>query len=146
MRHHRLAYHRRRGDKASSRRRYSVYLLYWYLLYWYLLYWYKNTNIDTCGAVTTQAVGEGSHFTCFAGTKVQVLTPEELQSMSPSSRENALLRGKRTEPTEREVTTGRANGTTRRRPRNRKTRSRQQRLIAGAHKAWRQLSAKRCVH
>ena len=50
---------------ASTR---SVYLLYWYSVY--LLYWYRSTNAD----VTQAAPPQGTQFTCFTGTEVQMLT------------------------------------------------------------------------
>jgi hypothetical protein len=48
--------------------RYSVYLLYWYSVY--LLYWYKSTNTDAAAVRRLP----GTSFTCFTGTKVQILT------------------------------------------------------------------------
>jgi hypothetical protein len=50
----------------SQLRRYSV----------YLLYWYKSTNSDAAAAVAFLPNGAflASEFTCFAGTKVQILT------------------------------------------------------------------------
>ena len=62
----------------------------------YLLYWYKGTNADGYGAGGSRqelASSSTSHsmaflswgtqfttqFTCFTGTKVQILTAEELQ-------------------------------------------------------------------
>ena len=59
----------------------------------YLLYWYKSTNTDTRGAPDSRPLSPtkasarsrarlawrdggrpGTHFTCFTGTKVQILT------------------------------------------------------------------------
>ena len=49
----------------------------------YLLYWYKSTNTDVpdderagflCARAADDAHAAGTPFTCFAGTKVQILT------------------------------------------------------------------------
>ena len=54
----------------------------------YLLYQYKSTDTDTCGALQEAYTMEGvrvdhtagTQFTCFTGTKLQILTAEALQS------------------------------------------------------------------
>jgi hypothetical protein len=58
-----------RGDaahNAAASNRYSV----------YLLCWYKSTHTDACGGTrrTMLPPVTGTQFTCFTGTKVQILT------------------------------------------------------------------------
>jgi hypothetical protein len=53
------------GRGTRERERYSV----------YLLYWYKSTGAD---AYLSRASGRGAQFSCFTGTKVQVLTLKAL--------------------------------------------------------------------
>jgi hypothetical protein len=46
----------------------------------FLLYWYKSTNTDTCGDLSRALPGTAkkrtskAQFTCFTGTKVEILT------------------------------------------------------------------------
>ena len=57
--------------------RYSVYLLYWYCrCSVYLLYRYNSTNTDAEGAFSVRRL-PGTQFTCFTGTKVQILTQKD---------------------------------------------------------------------
>jgi hypothetical protein len=39
-----------------------------------LLYWYQSTNISALGEAIKVTAPLGTHFTCFTGTKVQILT------------------------------------------------------------------------
>jgi hypothetical protein len=50
----------------------------------YLLYWYKRTNTGTARRVTGGAADRGvRNFTCFTGTKVQILTLRAASQMAP---------------------------------------------------------------
>jgi hypothetical protein len=51
-------------DAAAAPRRYSL----------YLLYWYKSANTDAAAAQDALIVSIKDQFTCFTGTKVQILT------------------------------------------------------------------------
>ena len=99
------------GELSSTApARYSVYLLYWYkstntevlprsrrqslaapqgrarqgeqqVYSFYLLYWYKSANTDATG----ERLSAGTQFTCFASTKVQILTQQARSSSGGSA-------------------------------------------------------------
>jgi hypothetical protein len=49
----------------------------------YLLYWYKSTNTDAAARRRLPRTFNcgGTQFTCFTGTKVQILTQQALQAL-----------------------------------------------------------------
>ena len=62
--------------------RYSVYLL---------LYWYKKTNSGAATCRVASAPLSGTQFTCFLGTKVQILTQKALASTAAGDGLGAVL-------------------------------------------------------